>query len=280
MVGLANALRVDAWFTMPHLADDEYVRNFARYVLDHLDPKLKAYVEYSNEVWNSRFAQAHHARDQGLALGLSSNPREAQIRFYARRSSEIFRIWEQVFPKDRLVRVLGSHAASPWLSEFALSFADVAAHTDALAIAPYFGLSPRNLERARGMSVGELMQELETDGVPAALESVVLHRAVARKYGIALVAYEAGQHLVGVGPFINDPAVNALFDAAYRDPRMGTLYTRYLSGWTEAGGGLLMHFTHVTSYRKFGRFGSLEYMTQPRSEAPKYDALQRFIEGR
>jgi len=30
----------------------------------------------------------------------------------------------------------------------------------------------------------------------------------------------------------------------------------------------------------FGRFGSLGYIDQPRAEAPKYDAIQRWLEGR
>ena len=32
-------------------------------------------------------------------------------------------------------------------------------------------------------------------------------------------------------------------------------------------------------YGKHGRWGALEYITQPRAEAPKFDALMRFIEG-
>lgn len=279
MAALANALHADAWFPMPHLADDDYVRNFAQTARRLLDPGLKAYVEYSNEVWNRRYAQAHYAQQQGLALRLSSNPQEAQIRFYAKRSAEIFSIWEKVFPKDRLVRVLASQAANLNVSEIALSYGNTAAHIDALAIAPYFGFRPKEIDRARGMSLDDLMRELETSLLPRAKEFMTQQGKIARKHGVSLIAYEAGQHLVGVGKMQGDAALNALFDAANRDPHMGTLYTRYLNDWASTGGGLLMHFTHVSHYRKTGRFGSLEYMAQPRSEAPKYDALQRFIEG-
>ena len=43
----------------------------------------------------------------------------------------------------------------------------------------------------------------------------------------------------------------------------------------------MMHFTNCGVYGTgaAGRFGSLEYMDQPRESAPKYDALQRWIEG-
>ena len=55
---------------------------------------------------------------------------------------------------------------------------------------------------------------------------------------------------------------------------MGNVYTRFLQGWNSAtAGGLLVHFTDCWS-----AFGTLEYISQPRSQAPKYDALMRWIE--
>ena len=38
MVELANTLHANPWFCMPHQADDEFVRNFARTVREQLDP--------------------------------------------------------------------------------------------------------------------------------------------------------------------------------------------------------------------------------------------------
>jgi hypothetical protein len=60
---------------------------------------------------------------------------------------------------------------------------------------------------------------------------------------------------------------------------MGALYARYLADWGDAGGQLFMHFTNCAAYNRYGRFGSLEYQDQPREDAPKYDALQRYLEG-
>ena len=53
------------------------------------------------------------------------------------------------------------------------------------------------------------------------------------RYGLALIAYEAGQHLVGVGGGENNDALTALFHQANADPRMGELYQAYLRGWQE-----------------------------------------------
>ncbi len=57
-IDLANTLKTDAWFCMPHKASDEYIREFAKMVKERLDPSLKSYVEYSNEIWNWSFGQA------------------------------------------------------------------------------------------------------------------------------------------------------------------------------------------------------------------------------
>ncbi|MGH8102913.1 MAG: hypothetical protein ACREJQ_00150 [bacterium] len=278
MVELANRLNMDAWFCMPHQADDDYVRRFAQAVRGSLNANLKIYVEYSNEVWNGGYAQAWYAQQQGLAQHLSANAYQAQIRYHAKRSREIFAIWESVFPKDRLVRVLGSHAANPWVSDTALSYGDTVAHTDALAIAPYFGFRPVDMARAKGMTLNQLFSELRTLTLPQVRKMMDQQAAVAKKYGVKLITYEGGQHLVALGSYQNDTTLNALFDDANRDARMGGLYSRHLQDWSDASGGqLFVHFTNLSRYGIYGRFGSLEYQAQPRTSAPKYDALQRFM---
>jgi hypothetical protein len=66
-------------------------------------------------------------------------------------------------------------------------------------------------------------------------------------------------------------ALDGLFDAANRDPRMGAFYTRYLDAWKTGGGGLFMHFSDFGSVSRFGRWGALELA--PQTASPKYDAL-------
>ena len=45
LVDLANRLHIDPWFCIPHQADDDYVRQFARLVKRKLSPDLRAHVE-------------------------------------------------------------------------------------------------------------------------------------------------------------------------------------------------------------------------------------------
>jgi len=282
MVELANRISADAWFTLPHQADDNYVRQYAVLVNRLLRRDLKAYLEYSNEVWNGIFSQAAYARAQGLALGLSTNPMQAQLFFYSRRSVQIFDIWaREIGDPARLVRVMAAHAANPWSSAQVLDFERASEKTDALAIAPYFRAalrSPDQKNRYEAMNLDALFTELQKEALPMTIESMKRQAAVAKANRLPLIAYEGGQHLVGAGGTMNSAAINSLFDRANRDPRMGELYRRYLASWKASGGTMMVHYMNCSEYGKFGRWGALEYLDQPRADSPKFDALHSFIE--
>lgn len=279
MIRLANQTGALPWFCIPHRADDDYVRSFARQVRDELHPSLPVWIEYSNELWNSIFEQHEYARARGEELGLGTGF-EAVLHFQARRSKEIFAIFEEELGRSRLVRVMASQAANPWVAEQLLDFENAGESTDALAIAPYFGVSvdpARQTELGR-MSVEDLIERSREEWIPEAVEWTRRHAELARTRDLRLVAYEGGQHFVGIQGVENDVRLNERFDALNRDPRFGRLYLEYLEGWREAGGGWFNHYVHCDGWSKWGRWGALEYVRQPRHEAPKYDALITFAE--
>ncbi|WP_298857708.1 hypothetical protein [uncultured Sulfitobacter sp.] len=146
MLALVNSLGKNAWFNMPHLADDVYVRNFARVVQGGLDPKLTAYVEYSNEVWNFQFAQTRWADGQAQARW---NKADVGTQFYAMRAAEVARIWSQEFSEGaaKLVNVISTQTGWLGLEENILNAPLVVAEGkakpseafDAYAVTGYFG---------------------------------------------------------------------------------------------------------------------------------------------
>jgi hypothetical protein len=97
------------------------------------------------------------------------------------------------------------------------------------------------------------------------------YATLARERALELVAYEGGQHLVGVWGVENDVQVTDLFVAANRHRDMGKLYSDYLSEWSGVGGGLMMHFSDISEPGKWGSWGALEDVLQ--TSSPKYDAL-------
>ena len=135
MIALANETGAEPWFTLPHLADDDYMRRFAQMVQADLRPDLRAWLEYSNEVWNFQFAQARWAEEQARARWGQD---DARVQYYALRASEMVRIVNEVFADDpeRLVRVIAVHTG--WLGlEQDILDPPLLRHEDPQAPAPF-----------------------------------------------------------------------------------------------------------------------------------------------
>lgn len=288
MIDLANRLDVDAWFSIPHLADDAYVRGLAELLRDRLEPERKVYVEHANEVWNPMFSSNAYATKRGIELGLAESSDEwtrdyeAWTRYHARRTREIGAIFREVLGRDRVVVILATQAEVPEISEALLGWNGTAADVDALATAAYFGYDvacPDSAPLIERWTLDDLFQELESKTVPTTIDYIAQQAEIARRHGVRLVAYEAGQHLVRLDGD-ESPHATELFDAANRDPRMGPLYTRLITEWSRlSGGDILVHLMHCGQSGKAGRWGLIEYQGQPREEAPKYDAVMKWMEG-
>lgn len=281
MVALCNTLKADGWFCMPHMADDDYIARFAAYVAKNLDPKLKVYVEYSNEVWNASFPQHQYASAQGKALGYSGQPHEIAWKYTAHRSLQIFKIWEKAFGgTQRLVRILPAQAGWTGPAETILAFEDAGHHADALAIAPYIGITPSpgsnpSSDQMANWTVDQVLEQLETKVLPASLKMMADHKALADKYGLDLVAYEGGQHMVGIQGGENNDKLTALLQSANKNPRIGKIYDKYFAGWAKNGGSTFAYFSSTGGWSKWGSWGAFESYDQPASASPKYLAIQR-----
>ncbi|MFA6545175.1 MAG: hypothetical protein WCS99_12225 [Limisphaerales bacterium] len=282
MIELCNRQRVAPWFCMPHLADDDFVRRFAEMVRERLDPSLKIYIEYSNEVWNGQFVQNRYACEQGVKLGLGpkEKPWEAGWRFTAVRSMEIFKIWEDVFGgHDRFVRVLPTQAGVGSVSEGILGYRDAARHADALAGAPYMGYSIGRGKTAdlvaqmQNWSVAQMLDHFEQTAFTDSLTRMAKDKAIADKYGLKLIAYEGGQHMVA---FLQDQqmerTISATMHACNRHPRMGEIYRRYYDEWARLGGDTFAVFSSTGEYGKHGAWGLAEFSDSKPADYPKLAA--------
>jgi hypothetical protein len=98
-------------------------------------------------------------------------------------------------------------------------------------------------------------------------------------YNLPLLAYEGGQSFANG----STDALNTLYMAANRDPRMNQAYARYFQQWKAVGGQLFMYFDDVGLGSKYGSWGAIESITQPimplNSAPPKWQAIQTFISG-
>ncbi len=271
LVALANEAKVSPWFTLPYQADDDYQRRFADYVHKNLDPQLVAHVELSNEVWNSVFyTQFQRVQREGIERGLSpKNNYEAVLRRYAQRMTEIMKIWTTVY-KDRpksLVRVAATQNGYVDTSNMVLGFEEAAKWVDALAIAPYF-----NFDKKKYPLDGSM--ENIFVGIDASIDETLAladkHRVIADKYGVRLITYEAGQHIIL-------PENIPMLKAINRDPRMETAYRRYIDGWGARHGDLMVLMQDVYAPGRYGAWGLREYLGQPLQDAPKARAAASYL---
>lgn len=279
MIDLCNAAGKNPWFCIPHLADDNFVTQFATMVHNRLDPRLSVYVEYSNEVWNGAFPAYWHAAAQGQALGFSNNTDLAALRYCSYRSVQIFNIFRGIFTdKSRVVRILGSQHAVPSKSVELMDWQNAYQHTDAVAIAIYCGTSlgePGQITRILQMTPAQVVVEAALT-IPGNMALAKQHADLARARGMRLVGSEGGQHLVGInGAQFNSQLTQKLI-AANRDPLMEAFYDLFMKEWKRAGGAEFLHFEATSAYSNWGSFGLFEYHGQPPATAPKYLGLVKF----
>lgn len=279
-IQLSNETHNDLWLTVPHLADDDYVRNLATLVSQRLSPDLRVWVEYSNEVWNASFQQYKYANEVLRPQYAVQNSLQA----YGRRSAEVFDLFQNVLHDDRrVVRVISGQAANPWTLEESLKGATLAGNlkADVAAIAPYFGISggidalyQRHL--AGTVNLDEVFTEMRAS-IDQSMINVIANREKAAARGISLVAYEGGQHLVArPGEQHNNVAFVELLETINRDPRMGEMYTYYLDQWYAAGGKTMTLFNDTGPYSKWGFWGLKESYQD--DNAPKFRAVQSYLE--
>ena len=283
MIKLANTLNIDPWFNIPHKADDAFIYRFAQTVKQQLKPNLRVYIEYTNEAWNTVFVpQAEHMKQTGYKLKLDKNRNIAGSKYYSLKSVQIFKTWEKVFGgKQRLVRVMGGMTTNPKLTETLLGFQNAYKSVDAIAIAPYFHFPQKKMASIR--SVNDVFTALNAKdnrySIRNTLGFVQKQKQVAEGFGVDLIAYEGGQHLVHHKTHTMTQGATPYLYKANKDPRMAQAYYQLLAGWKKIGGQLFVPFSAPRPSSWHGSWGIKEYITQTVVAAPKYRALLGFSHG-
>ncbi len=292
-IDLCNRLGVNAWFNVPHQATDDYIEQFARLVKDKLDPRLKVYCEFSNELWNDQFLQSDWLKTSKYAVpahkegafgsSIVDKLKHTHPDDHAERAGAVFRrcfaIWEKVFSgsdRSRLVRVCAVQLAWTESSEKTLKYCMENGGVDALAPSGYFG--PGKIEykhwRERGASltadevIADLNTAFERDTAKWTRDTAVL----ARNYNVSYVTYEGGQH---VQPERQEelPYMPSLA-SAQKHAGMYDLYIRNFRLLQEIECKLFCAYTSITEQgSRWGSFGHAARYKQPLSETPKLRAL-------
>lgn len=286
VIELSNLLNKDIWINVPHKANDTYIEQLANFLQSELNPELKIYVEYSNEVWNGIFSQHQDAATLADQLGYTGEEWDRAWKYTAKRSADIFSIFENTFTddNDRLIKVIPSQSANSWLSNQIITYFNDPAYNpmgvtaDALAIAPYFGgevaneIAESNL--VESISITEIIERME-NSLAASFTQMTDNKNVADGYGYDLITYEGGQHLVATGIHVNNETLTEKLNTANHHVNLKDVYCQYFNHWYENNEGLFMHFSSHALYSKWGSWGVKETMDDLNN--PKYLALQECV---
>jgi len=282
---LSNLMHKDPWICIPHRADDDYIRQLASFLKTHLDPGLKIYLEYSNEVWNGGFWQHSEAAALAAAAGYTGTEWERAWKWTAKRSADLFTIFEDEFGGNkRLYKIIPSQAANSWLSNQIITYFEDPQYNpggvraDALAIAPYFGGEVAQDVVAEGIvssiTVEEIVDRMEAS-LPVSFQWMLESKQVAGDHGLELITYEGGQHLVGTGGNENIEELTEKLIAANHHPDLQDVYCQYFDYWYENAGGLFAHFSSHGGYSKWGSWGIKENFADVNN--PKYLAIRSCV---
>lgn len=271
MIKLANIAQKDVWICVPHAADDNYIEQMAWLFKNTLDSNLNIYLEYSNEVWNWIFAQAHY-NDQNKPANLSYG------RAMAEKAGNVFRIWHQVFNDDkcRVKRVLGLQAGHNSLNEEIVSQLPQE-EWDFGSPTHYFGLdhsATANPVLNAGSTVNDVMLNAQNTW-NAFKSSVKQDYNLIKTFGKGIISYEGGQHFVGNSFGIPYPYQQAMWDAQISQ-QMYALYDAMHDTIRNWGNTLAMNFTLAYPRESvYGSWGILEDIDQTVdiNATPKYQAV-------
>ena len=267
---LANITGKDIWVNVPHLADDNYITEMANLFKTNLNPGIKVFLEFSNEVWNSSFGQStsvNNAGPQNISTG----------RRYALRCAHVFTIWKQQWGNDatRVIRVLGTQAASNSTSQNEM--AELQSNFDVLSPALYFNYSNDATCYSSLKAVGsaatahDVLNCAKNDFFNHA-SSFLQNSKDAWMYGKGVVYYEWGQGMTS-------GKLEAFQDSNYAaqiSVEMGQFYQQVIDSMKRWNTDQINPYA-LTGNRQsvFGSWGHLEYINQNiiTEPAPKFSAL-------
>jgi hypothetical protein len=265
MIELANQTNSDIWINIPQGATDDYIANLAGLIKNGdtlngvfypgLNPNLKVYLEYSNEVWggipaNYQYQEAavqNNADNQPLStfpgnLDITTNTdgtTNSDVytlvgRRYLERTYDIGQIFQSVLGADpthqRLRPVLG------WQENYFAFYPpalDWFEHFFGPASNAFYGMGNANYWSPTDYSsVDAVISSLAAQEQSYAIPNAIDYTTIARFYGLKNVSYEGGPAIGADGN--TQAGQNAL--AASRDPRMEQLVFQHYIDYFAAGG--------------------------------------------
>lgn len=291
MIQLCNMLQIDMWVCIPHRATDDYIAELASLVKSSLDPGLKVYVEFSNEIWNWQFHQAGWMLQSPLAGALVEakggfpwkNSDRTDGKDHPERIGALFRrafaIWEREWREEsrRVVRVCAVQVGWPDTAKRTIRWCMDQGGADVVSPTAYFGPYEEHYRKwaavgsglTADMVIDDMFEVLRDQRAGSKLSEVV---AFGQSLGLPYVAYEGGQHIQPEKQA--ELPYNTALAAAQMHPRMADLYLELIRIHRDLGCQMLTHFSSVGRQgTRWGSWGAKASYAQPDEDSPKMKSL-------
>ena len=261
----------DLWLCVPHEADSNYVANMAKMFRDSLNPNIKIYLEYSNELWNFTNTVAYPwVQNNPIVSSLNSAQKIAY--FYKRN----FDWWQTIFGNQmssRIIRVVGCQLTNPWYGQQEMLYlTNNGSGADALAPADYFltfrqnpNYGYHNYDTLNAWGASATVQQiinLARTNIPSMHQGNLINNQTAAQYGLRYIFYEGGQDLnpQNYAPQLYNPAIYA----AQHDTAMYNCYMNEFKFLRDST--TLDLFTHFVDFST----GDVQFL----NGAPPWGALE------
>jgi hypothetical protein len=206
-------------------------------------------------------------------------------RYHARRSKQIFAIWEEVWGADqrhRLSFILSTWTISTLATREMMQFEGAGTAADLIGVTAYLDVNYRITATMASKSVDEILQDMRLN-IPNIVALLNEQKEIALAHGKQLITYEGGPGLVEDGVIFGGNVMGGFGQltekliAVARSDKMEGFYRDALDALASAGvfdhRRPFMAFTSVGPFSKFGSWGHQEYSGQTLARAPKLRAL-------
>jgi len=266
-------------------------------IKSELNPNIDIFLENNNESWNPRFHGAIYSRIKGRIKNPEhdKNMYREGYKFYVQDSIRIFDVFNNVFPRERTNRVIGSFQWNPSLTKGLLEYqypsgthkGDKAyKHYDSIAIGTYFYMCYDKNSCKDSIGLTSLDNSLDVEnyimrdrsnryGIPALIKAISEHGHYTTMYHKDLISYEGGLHLTVQQLSHKDSKHYVSVIKRFNNSKHAyNLYKNFLDLCNEQGVlKTWIAFTSPQTYHKWGAFGIQETINK---ESYKSKAINEF----
>ncbi len=270
MIKLCNILERDMWLPVAYQINENYATELGKLVMKDLNPNLKVYLEYGNEVWNLAFPfNIQYAYVQNNAPASLQN-QDHQYR-YAHFANRIFKAFNSS-PSPRVVRVLSGQQGSSSVLERSvkgMAFVAAAGQFDAGSVTDYMFQNEAINQLSATPTIKDAAKAYRA-AMQTSLNYMQQNLDVLQPLGKNMISYEGGVHAL-VAPNDNSAKAKTLLAFA-KDTSFYNISREWLSK-VKALGNVKMQMAFVLADDKYGHWNIQNIFTDNASNSLKYKAL-------